>query len=74
MDRLTSVFRDVFDSPELEIDDLSRANFPAWDSLAQVKLVIGIEEEFDVKFTIDQVAKINSVKEFQTFLSGCTRA
>jgi acyl carrier protein len=74
MDRLTSVFRDVFDSPELEIDDLSRANFPAWDSLAQVKLVIGIEEEFDVKFTIDQVAKINSVKEFQTFLSGCRRA
>jgi acyl carrier protein len=73
MDRLTNVFREVFDSPELEIDNLSRANFPAWDSLAQVKLVIGIEEEFDVKFTIDQVSKISSAKEFQTFLSGCTR-
>lgn len=70
MDRLTAVFRDVFDNPALEIDGLSRATYPEWDSLAQVKLIIGIEEEFDVKFTIDQVANLGSVDEIRQLLPG----
>jgi acyl carrier protein len=69
MDKLAAVFRDVFDIPDLAIDDLTSANFPAWDSLAHVKLIIGIEEEFGVKFTIDQVATIRSVKEFRKMLA-----
>lgn len=68
MDRLTAVFRDVFDNSALEIDGLSRATYPEWDSLAQVKLIIGIEEEFGVKFTIDQVANLGSVDEIRKFL------
>jgi acyl carrier protein len=69
MDKLAAVFRDVFDLPELEIDGLTRTNFPEWDSLAQVKLVIEIEEEFGVKFTIDQVANTRSVAEFRRLLA-----
>jgi acyl carrier protein len=69
MDRLAAVFRDVFDMPALEIGGLTRSNFAEWDSLAQVKLVIGIEEEFDVKFTIDQVANISSAEEFRKLLA-----
>jgi acyl carrier protein len=69
MDKLTVIFRDVFDSPDLEVEHLTRRNFPEWDSLAHVKLIIGIEEEFDVKFTIDQVANISSVEEFRRLLA-----
>jgi acyl carrier protein len=69
MDRLTAIFREVLDVPDLEIDGLSRTNIPAWDSLAHVKLIIAIEEEFDVKFTIDQVANIGSVAEIRELLS-----
>lgn len=68
MDRLTAVFRDVFDDPALEIQGLSRSTYPEWDSLAQVKLIIGIEEEFGVKFTIDQVANLGSVEEIVALL------
>jgi acyl carrier protein len=69
MNKLVAVFRDVFDRPDLEIDGLTRSNFPAWDSLAHVKLIISLEEEFDFKFTIDQVSNVRSVEELQRLLS-----
>jgi acyl carrier protein len=69
MDRLTSVFQEVFDEPDLDIDELSRTNFSAWDSLAQVKLIIGIEEEFNVRFTIDQATSLSSVADLRRFLN-----
>ena len=69
MDKLTGVFRDIFDSPDLEIDELSRSNFRAWDSLAHVKLIIAIEEEFNMKFRTDQVANSASVADLRALLS-----
>ncbi len=70
MDKLTGVFRDVFDRPDLQIEGLSRTNFAAWDSLAHVKLIIALEEEFGAKFTIDQVANIKSVAEIRQVLAA----
>ncbi len=69
MDKLALVFEEVFDDSPLEIEGLTRSNFPDWDSLAHIKLIIGIEEQFDVKFTIDQVASISSVEELRRLLS-----
>jgi len=68
MDRLTGVFREVFDDPSLDIEGLSRDTFPEWDSLAHVKLILGIEEEFGVKFTMDQVTDLRSVEEIRKLL------
>ena len=72
MDRLTAVFRDVFDDSHLQIDGLTRENFSAWDSLAHVKLVLGIEDEFGVKFTTDQVVNTRSVDEFLRLLAAAS--
>ena len=69
MQRLTTVFRDIFDDSGLEIEGLSRSNFPEWDSLAHIKLILAIEEDFDVKFTIDQVSETNSVEGLAKALS-----
>ena len=68
MDRLRAAFREVFDMPELEIDGLTRTNFPEWDSLAQVKLIIEIQEAFGLKLTIDQAAEISSVTDLRKLL------
>ena len=70
MDKLTAVFRDVFDDSALEIGGLTRGNFAAWDSLAHVKLIIALEEEFGARFTIDQVATIKSTAELQQVLAA----
>lgn len=69
METLTAIFRDVFDDPDLEIDGLTRSNCAAWDSLAHVKLIISLEEELGVKFTVDQVANLKSVAELRQLLA-----
>jgi acyl carrier protein len=67
--RLQNVFQEVFDDEDLEVtDDISSKTFPNWDSFAQVKLVVGLEEEFDVKFTTDEVASLSSVGELKRAL------
>lgn len=70
MDKLRAAFREVFDMPELEIDGLTRTNFPNWDSLAQVKLMIEIQDAFGVKLTIDQAAEISSVADLRKLLDS----
>jgi len=50
-DRLTDVFRDIFDDYGLSLrDEMVAADVEAWDSLNHIKLVVAIEECFDVKF------------------------
>jgi acyl carrier protein len=56
------IFREVLedDSLQLSVND-SDATLPGWDSFAHVKLIIALEEEFGVKFSIDEVAETKKV-------------
>lgn len=67
--RLRRVFRDVFENDEMEIFEAMNAkDVPEWDSLAQVKLVIGVEEEFGVKFTTRDVTGLACVGDLKRLL------
>ena len=49
--RLGSIFKDIFDEEDLEINDKTTAeDIEDWDSLAHINLVVAIEKEFSVKF------------------------
>jgi acyl carrier protein len=67
------VFRDVLedDSLQLSAGD-SEATIPAWDSFAQVNLIIGLEEEFGVKFSIDEVAETKKVDALRKLIERKT--
>jgi acyl carrier protein len=68
--RIRQLFREVFDNDEMEIsDDTSAKDVPGWDSLAQVKLVIGLEEEFGIKFTTHEVAQMSCVGDLRKTLA-----
>ena len=67
--RIREVFREVFDEDEMEIwDEMSAKDVPDWDSLAQVKLVIGLEEEFEIKFTTHEVARMTCMGDLKMAL------
>ena len=59
----------VFVSEILEVDrqtvtgELSIGDIPQWDSLAQAKIVVGIEERFGIALEIDQILDIESVED-----------
>jgi acyl carrier protein len=64
--RVESVFQEVFDDEDLVLTDATSAKTLAnWDSFAQVKLIVALEEEFEVKFTTDEVATLSNVGDLK---------
>jgi acyl carrier protein len=69
--RLQNVFQEVFNDEDLEISDATSAKtLPDWDSFAQVKLIVGLEEEFDVKFSTEEVTTLSSAGELKRSLQA----
>ena len=69
--RLQQIFREVFEDDRLAISDmLSPETFPAWDSLAHLKLIMSCEEEFGVKFTLEETIDSNSVARLKAVLAA----
>lgn len=63
--RVQEVFRAELDDEDLVIGpDTSQKNLKAWDSLAHIRLVSGIETEFDVQLTLTEIEHIISVRQF----------
>ena len=68
--RLQQIFREAFDDDKLTVtDSLSPETMPEWDSLAQVKLIVGCEEEFGVKFTIEETVETTSAGKLKAVLA-----
>ena len=63
--RVQDVFRAELDDEDLVIGpDTSQRNLKTWDSLAHIRLVSGIESEFDVQFSLAEIEQITSVRQF----------
>jgi acyl carrier protein len=68
-ERLTMIFREVFDDPGLEIkDDYDASRIDGWDSLAQVNLIVSIEEEFGIDFTTAEIALLTCVGDVKKII------
>jgi acyl carrier protein len=64
LEDLQPLFRDVLDQPKLRITrESNSSNVDGWDSLAHINLVTAIEQEFDIKFTIDDLLALTNVGE-----------
>ena len=60
--QINSIFREIFDDPALLIQpETSPRDIADWDSVAQVKLVLAIEDAFAVRFTTEEVSGFHCV-------------
>ena len=60
--RLQRIFREVFDNPSLALEpQMSTSTLEDWDSVQTVQLVLAIENEFAIRFRVDEVAGLDSV-------------
>src|ERR1022692_1027208 len=58
-----------FENDRLTLSDsLSPETMPQWDSLADVRLMMGCEEECGVKFTIEETVESTSVEKLKAVL------
>ena len=70
-DRIQRVFREVFNDDDLVLsDELSSASMKDWDSFAQVRLMIELQEEFGVQFTTEEAIGATSVAGIRELLAS----
>jgi len=62
---LQKIFREVFDEDDMVVTpQTSRDDVEGWDSVAQVKLVLTVETEFNLQFNEDEVSSMRTVGDF----------
>ena len=68
--KLTDIFRTLFNDPSLVLrDDLTAPDVPGWDSFNHINLVMQIEEDFQLRFTTDEISSLANVGEFKTLIA-----
>lgn len=61
-EKLTVIFRDIFDDEDIEINDNTTArDIEDWDSLEQINLLVAMENEFSIKIPLAEVSKLENV-------------
>ena len=56
------VVTDIFEIDESEAaDQLTADMVDLWDSLSQLRLVTSLEQEFDIRFSMDEIESIDTI-------------
>jgi acyl carrier protein len=62
IERLKLVVSDVLELDPAEIDAAAgRETLAAWDSLAHLRIMGAVEEEFSVRFTMQEIAEMDTL-------------
>jgi acyl carrier protein len=62
LEAFQELFRDVLDDPDLVLNRQSTAgDVEQWDSLSHISLIVAIEKQFEVKFTLDELQELKTV-------------
>ena len=69
--KLYSIISKVMDVPESEINDqTSSETVKAWDSFHGLVLVDELENNFNVKFTIEEIADVQNVGDIKRHIKN----
>lgn len=72
-ERLENVFRQVFDDDEIVINENTTADdIEEWDSLTHIQLIVEIENEFSIKFSMVETMKLKNVGELISLIEKKT--
>ncbi len=63
-ERLNNVFRDVFDDESITVNENTTSDdIEDWDSLEHINLIVAVEQEFGIKFNMNEVTTMKNVGE-----------
>lgn len=72
--QLTGLAARVLDIPPEQAREARADNTPGWDSLAHLRLLMAVEEEYGVSFSPDEIAELDSVDRIVEALERILRA
>ena len=69
LDRLTQIFRSVFDEEDIRLtEDSSAADIEEWDSLNQIKIILACEHSFGIKLNARKINTLENVGQMVDYL------
>jgi acyl carrier protein len=75
IETLTGIFREELDDGNLTITmDSNQSNLENWDSLAHVRIVMGIERAYSIQFDVSEIESIKSVRGFYSAVQSHSAA
>lgn len=73
-ERLNRVFRDIFDDESIIVTEETTANdIEDWDSFEHINLVVAVEQEFGIKFTMGETTTMKNVGEMADIIIERTK-
>ena len=70
-EKLTEVFRDVFDDESIELSETTTAaDIEDWDSLTHIMLLSAVEDDFGIKFDMKTVQGLKNVGAMVSLIRG----
>ena len=70
MDKLEEIIANIFELEPSQIKkEMTPADIETWDSLSQLNLISSIENEFQIKFEIDEIFTVLKIGDIYDLLS-----
>ncbi len=70
-DRLTPIFRDVFDDDDITLrPDMTADDVAEWDSMSHIRLVLTIERQFHKTFPASRVSRLKNVGDLVSLIQA----
>lgn len=74
MDKLTEVFRETLDDPEIVLRrETTAEDLEDWDSVSNIQLLVAVERAFGIKFHTGQIAGLKNVGELADVIAARIR-
>ena len=70
IDRITPIFREVFDDGLVVTTEMTADDIDEWDSLSHIRLIVSHEIEFGVKFKTTELSDLRNVGDFIDLLKS----
>ena len=65
LERLTPIFRDVFDDDSITpTTGMTAEDVEEWDSLSHIRLIVAVEREWQIKFSAAEIGRLENVGQF----------
>ena len=70
-ERVNKVFQTVFDDETISVNENTTSNdIEDWDSLEHISLIVAIEQEFTIKFSMGEVSNMKNVGEMVNIITS----
>ena len=68
-EKVLGILKEILELHQID-NTCSQENCPAWDSMAQLNLVVDLEDAFPVRFEPEEIVSMKSVKDIVRIISS----